>query len=86
MSIPPTHARARACTHRLSRYMNAAQLQQGVDALACYNTAISIIQREGPQCSDAESAAEMRRTMATAYASIAVISSARANITSAFHL
>ena len=59
--------------------MNAAQLQQGVDALACYNTAISIIQREGPQCSDAESAAEMRRTMATAYASIAVISSARQN-------
>ena len=61
--------------------MNAAQLQQGVDALACYNTAISIIQREGPQCSDAESAAEMRRTMATAYASIAVISSARQNYT-----
>jgi predicted negative regulator of RcsB-dependent stress response len=56
--------------------MNAAQLQQGVDALACYNTAISIIQREGPQCTDAESAAEMHRTMATAYASIAVISCA----------
>jgi len=71
--------------------MNAAQLQQGVDALACFNTAISIIQREGPQCTDAESAAEMRRTMATAYASIAVISCApklqaclRAKITACF--
>lgn len=57
--------------------MNAAQLQQGVDALACYNTAISIIQREGPACTDAESAAELRRTMATAYASVAVSSNGK---------
>ncbi len=52
--------------------MNAAQLQQGVDALACYNTAIAIIQREVPACLDAETAAELRRSVATAYASIAV--------------
>jgi hypothetical protein len=52
--------------------MNAAQLQQGVDALACYNTAIAILQREIPSSPDAEAAAELRRSTATAFASIAV--------------
>ena len=52
--------------------MNAAQLQQGVDALACYNTAIAILQREIPSSLDAEAAAELRRSVATAFASIAV--------------
>jgi hypothetical protein len=52
--------------------MNAAQLQQGVDALACYNTAIAILQREVLLCVDPETGAEMRRSLATAFASIAV--------------
>jgi tetratricopeptide (TPR) repeat protein len=51
--------------------MNAAQLQQGVDALACYNTAISIIQSELALTPDPEYTAELRRTVATAFASVA---------------